>query len=152
MMKFDRPRLLVIKFSESFLFYRDVIGLKVTWGHENDSYASFANQEGKEVVLALFDRQTMAETVGSDHLPADTQAQDRVALIFHVDDVDAEVDRIQARGIKLVAEPKDFPGWGIRSAYLRDPDGNLLELYTGLDRGEWTEGLREAAKKQGAAD
>jgi len=153
MMKFDRPRLLVVKFTECFLFYRDVIGLKVTWGGENDVYASFSNQESKEeVVLALFDRQTMAETVGADHLPMDTQAQDRVALIFHVDDVDVEVDRIQARGIKLVAGPKDFQGWGIRSAYLRDPDGNLLELYSDLDREEWTEGLREAANKQGAAD
>ena len=151
-MKFDRPRLLVVKFTECFLFYRYVIGLKVTWGDENDSYASFANQEGKEIVLALFDRQTMAETVGSDHLPADTQAQDRIALIFLVDDVDVEVDRIQAREIKLVAEPKDFPGWGIRSAYLRDPDGNLLELYSNLNHEKWTEGLREAAKKQGAAD
>ncbi len=37
MMKFDRPRLLVANFTECFLFYRDVIGLKVTWGDENDS-------------------------------------------------------------------------------------------------------------------
>lgn len=151
-MKFDHPRLLVVKFAECFLFYRDVIGLKVTWGHENDNYASFANQEEPEVVLALFTRQAMAETVGADHLPTDTQAQDRVALVFEVDDVDVEADRIQARGIQLVAGPKDFQGWGIRSAYLRDPDGNLLELYADLDRKEWTEGLREAAKKHGAAD
>ena len=152
MIKFDHPRLLVDKFSECFLFYRDVIGLKVTWGHENDSYASFANQDGKEGVLALFDRQTMAETVGADHLPTDTEAQDRVALIFNVDDVNIEADRIKARGTQLVAGPKDFPGWGIRSTYLRDPDGNLLELYTDLAREEWTEGLREAAKKHGAAN
>jgi predicted enzyme related to lactoylglutathione lyase len=151
-MKFDRPRLLVVKFTECFLFYRDVIGLKVTWGDENDSYASFANQEGKEIVLALFDRQKMAETVGSDHLLEDTQAQDRIALIFHVDDVDVEADQIQARGIQLITGPKDFPGWGIRSAYLRDPDGNLLEMYSNLDHEKWTEGLREAAKKHGAAN
>lgn len=152
MMKFDQPWLLVDKFSGYFLFYRDVIGLKVTWGHENDSYASFANQDEKEVVLVLFDRQTMAETVGADHLPADAQVQDRIPLIFQVDDVDVEVDQIQARGIQLVTGPKDFPGWGIRSAYLRDLDGNLLELYSNLDHEKWTEGLREAAKKQGAAD
>ena len=116
--------------------------LKVTWGDENDVYASFSNQDSEEVVLALFVRQTMAETVGADHLPTDTQVQDRVALIFHVDDVDVEVDRLKALGIQFVAGSKDFPGWGIRSAYLRDPDGNLLELYSDLDREEWTEGLR----------
>ncbi|MCD4802826.1 MAG: VOC family protein [Anaerolineales bacterium] len=152
MIKFGHPRLLVDKFSECFLFYLDVIGLKVTWGHENDSYASFANQDEKEVVLALFDRQTMAETVGADHLPMDTEVQDRVALIFNVDDVNIEADRIKSRGTQLVAGPKDFPGWGIRSTYLRDPDGNLLELYTDLAREEWTEGLQEAAKKHGTAD
>jgi len=152
MMKFDHPRLLVDKFPECFLFYRDVIGLKVTWGHENDSYASFANQDRKEVVLALFSCQEMAESVGTDHLPVDAQVQDKVALIFHVDEVDIEVDRIKALGIKFIAGPKDFPGWGIRSAYLRDPDGNLLELHTDLSRKEWTEGLRAAAKKHGAAD
>ena len=151
-MKFAHPRLLVGKFSECFLFYQDVVGLKVTWGDENDSYASFDNQERKEIVLALFGRQAMAETVFADHLPKNAQAQDRVALIFHVDDVDGEADRIQARGIQLIAEPKDFPGWGIRSTYLRDPDGNLLELYSDLDRAMWTEGLREAAETQGAAD
>ena len=152
MMGFAHPRLLVINFSACFRFYRDMIGLKVTWGDENDSYASFANQEGKETVLALFARKAMAETVGADHLPTDAQAQDRVALIFHVDDIDAEADRIQARGIHLIAKPKDFPGWGIRSAYLRDPDGNLLELYSDLDREEWTAGLRDAAKKHGPVD
>jgi len=103
-------------------------------------------------VLALFDRQTMAETVGADHLPMDTEVQDRVALIFNVDDVNIEADRIKSRGTQLVAGPKDFPGWGIRSTYLRDPDGNLLELYTDLAREEWTEGLQEAAKKHGTAD
>ena len=24
--------------------------------------------------------------------------------------------------------PTDFPDWGMRSAYLRDPDGHLIEL------------------------
>jgi len=38
----------------------------------------------------------------------------------------------------------------MRSAYLRDPDGNLLELCSDLDRKEWTEGLQDAAKKYGA--
>ena len=103
-------------------------------------------------MLALFAGQTMAESVGTDHLPVDAQIQDKVAIIFRVDKVDAEVDRIKALGIQFVAEPKDFPGWGIRSAYLREPDGNLHELYSDLNREEWTEGLRESAKKHGAVD
>lgn len=41
-------------------------------------------------------------------------------------DLDAACERLRARGIALLVEPRSFP-WG-RSAYLRDPDGRLVEL------------------------
>ncbi len=53
-------------------------------------------------------------------------------LIVTVEDVDASVERLQAQGVQFLTDPRDFPGWGIRSAYLRDPDGNLIELYSDL--------------------
>lgn len=31
--KISNVRLLVVKFDETFLFYRDVLGFKVTWGN-----------------------------------------------------------------------------------------------------------------------
>jgi hypothetical protein len=34
--------------------------------------------------------------------------------------------------------------WGLRVAYIRDPDGNLLELMRQLLPGEWSQWLREA--------
>jgi lactoylglutathione lyase len=46
-MKIDHVRLLVVNFVECFRFYRDVIGLKVLWGDEADSYASFVSQAGE---------------------------------------------------------------------------------------------------------
>ena len=70
-MKFDRPRLLIANFPECFRFYRDLMGLEVTWGDENDSYASFTDGEGDENVLALFKRQAMAEVVGTSELASD---------------------------------------------------------------------------------
>lgn len=51
-------------------------------------------------------------------------------------------------GIAFELDPQDFPDWGIRSAYLRDPDGNRLELHSALDRSKWSEGLTEAAREQ----
>ncbi len=116
-MRFAHPRLLVANFTETFLFYQNIAGLKVIWGDENNCYASFANRDGKKPVLALFARQAMAEAVDVAHLPTDARTQDQVALVFHMDDVDAEANRLKARGIRLVPAPKDFPGWGIRSAY-----------------------------------
>jgi catechol 2,3-dioxygenase-like lactoylglutathione lyase family enzyme len=145
-MRFEHPRLLVKSFAECFLFYRDVMGLKVSWGSEDDSYASFTEQEDEEIVLTLFKRQGMAEVVGTADLPFEAECQDRVALIVSVEDVDATYVDLTSQGIKFITSPQDFPDWGIRSSYLRDPDGNLIELYTGLERSEWSEGLKEASQ------
>jgi catechol 2,3-dioxygenase-like lactoylglutathione lyase family enzyme len=50
--------------------------------------------------------------------------EDHYALA--VDDLDVTCDGLRASGIAFLAEPQDYP-WG-RSAYLRDPDGRLVEL------------------------
>jgi len=146
-MHLAHPRLLVANFAETFRFYRDVMGFKVTWGHEGDSYASFAHREGKATTLALFHRQAMAEVVGYSGLPRDAVCQDRAMLIVTVEDVDATVERLQAQGVQFLADPQDFPDWGIRSAYLRDPDSNLIELYSDLPPARCSEGLLELACK-----
>jgi catechol 2,3-dioxygenase-like lactoylglutathione lyase family enzyme len=43
-----------------------------------------------------------------------------------VDDLDGACAALSASGRAFLAEPRDYP-WG-RSAYLRDPDGRLVEL------------------------
>ena len=48
-------------------------------------------------------------------------------LEFLVPDVDAEFDRL--RDLEFVQEPTTMP-WGNRSIVLRDPDGNLVNLFT----------------------
>ena len=50
--------------------------------------------------------------------------EDHVAV--GVVDVDGACDALRAGGVELLVEPRDYP-WG-RSAYLRDPDGRLVEL------------------------
>lgn len=51
--------------------------------------------------------------------------EDHVALF--VDDVDEAYEELRDRGLQFFVEPTDFD-WG-RSAYLRDPDGRLIELH-----------------------
>ncbi len=47
-------------------------------------------------------------------------------LAFTVEDVDQACRRLEEQGITIEVPPKDYY-WG-RSAYLRDPDGQLIEL------------------------
>lgn len=146
-MRLQHPRLLVCKFAECFLFYRDVMGFKVTYGSEGDSYASFTDRGGTEPTIALFIRQAMAEVVGTSYLPSEAPCQDRFALIVRAENVDAMYEQLQERGVVFMDGPESHPDWGTRSAYFRDPDGNLIEIYTGLDRSEWSESLKEASSQ-----
>jgi catechol 2,3-dioxygenase-like lactoylglutathione lyase family enzyme len=50
--------------------------------------------------------------------------EDHWALV--VDDLDGTCDALRGHGVVFLVEPRDYP-WG-RSAYLRDPDGRLVEL------------------------
>ena len=129
MLRHDYNRLLVADFRATFLFYRDVLGFKPTFGDENDVYADFDTGSSS---LALFRRDLMAETVGTTDKPANADCQDRVAFIFHAENVDAACEELKAKGIALITEPQDRPIWGIRTAHFRDPDGNLLEIYSPL--------------------
>ena len=129
MLRHDYNRLLVADFRATFLFYRDVLGFKPTFGDENDVYADFDTGSSS---LALFRRDLMAETVGTTDKPANADCQDRVAFIFHAENVDAAYEELKAKGIALITEPQDRPIWGIRTAHFRDPDGNLLEIYSPL--------------------
>ena len=140
-------RLLVTQFAECVCFYRDILGLTLRWGDENSGYASFEENSSGDPLLALFQRQEMAAAIGTENLPLDAQSQDKVMLIFGVDDVDAEVERIRKLGWKIEQEPRSFPEWGYRGAYLRDPDGTLIELLTGLPAEEWTDELKDADEK-----
>jgi catechol 2,3-dioxygenase-like lactoylglutathione lyase family enzyme len=45
-----------------------------------------------------------------------------------VDDLEAACERLVAAGASIVWAPRDAPQPGARMAYVRDPDGNLIEL------------------------
>jgi predicted enzyme related to lactoylglutathione lyase len=85
----------------------------------------------------------MAEAVGTLSLPVRAEAQDRLALIFETEDLDSTIEQMRARGGNIIVEPQSRPDWGIRVAYLRDPDGNLIEVNSPMPHEEWTEELKE---------
>ncbi len=127
--RFSHTRLLVNNFKDCFVFYRDMMGFKPTWGSEDDTYASF---DTGDVSLALFVRQAMSEAIASTGLPPEAKSQDTVCLCFEVENVDTTCQKLKEKGVGLVAEPADRPDWGIRTAHFRDPAGNLIEISQGL--------------------
>lgn len=120
-------RLLVRDFAANYRFYRDVMGFTVAFGEEHDVYADFKTGE---VTIALFDRGAMAEAIGTTDLPSTATVQDSVALCFAVENVDAACADLRAKGVTLVTEPQDRSEWMIRTAHFRDPEGNLLEVFS----------------------
>jgi uncharacterized glyoxalase superfamily protein PhnB len=52
-----------------------------------------------------------------------------VILEFIVEDVDAEYERLRGRVAEFVTVPTTMP-WGNRALLFRDPDGNLVNLFT----------------------
>lgn len=124
-MRFAQVRLLVRDFEMCFRFYRDVMRFPVTFGGEDEGYADF---DAGEVTLALFPRSLMARSIGADDVVDVTGGQDRVAICLGVDDVDATMRDLQARGAVFVSGPIDQPFWELRVAHLRDPDGTLIEI------------------------
>lgn len=122
-----RIRLLVRKFKDCFQFYHEILGLPVVAGNESGPYAEF---DTGTFLLALFNQELMAQVIGTTHKPIQLDCQDQIALIFEVQDVDNTYNLLKNQGIKFVTEPTDRPAWGLRTAHLRDPDNNLIEIYT----------------------
>jgi catechol 2,3-dioxygenase-like lactoylglutathione lyase family enzyme len=129
-MRLSQIRLLVDDFAACRDFYRDVLGLELTLETEGEFYAQFI-KEG--VFLGLYKRQMMAAVVGTGGGDSRRAEQDTVLLGFEVDDVDHTVEALRAKGAEFVKGPQDQAEWFMRVAHLRDPDGNLIELFHALE-------------------
>ncbi|MCG6137391.1 MAG: VOC family protein [Nostoc sp. LLA-1] len=123
-------RLLVSNFKDCFLFYRDVLGFNIDWGDENSWYAELHTGDG--IKLALFKKDLMAEAVPSAYLPSANDCHNKVALVFAVDSVDELYQYLKEKNVTVVTQPQDRPTWGLRTAHFRDPDGNLIEIFSNL--------------------
>jgi predicted enzyme related to lactoylglutathione lyase len=86
----------------------------------------FAEIRTGTIVLAIASTETVA-TLGSH--PPTPGANNSVIIEFLVTDVDAEFARLRDALDDIVLEPTTMP-WGNRSTLFRDPDGNLVNLFS----------------------
>jgi lactoylglutathione lyase len=122
--KLSQVRLLVDDFPGCYRFLQDSLGLECTMGDSDDNYASFSAGTG---TVAVFRRAAQADVVDI------RDAGDAALVVFEVEDVDAEVARL---GDLVVGGPVSKAEWGGRVAYVRDPDGNLFELFQTIPMSE----------------
>jgi lactoylglutathione lyase len=106
-------------------FYRDVLGLEHRFTDE--AYAEFSTGPTK---LALFPRDRLPDLLGRE-VPAGSSLDGEV--LFLVDDVDGEAERLRAAGVEILTGPLDRP-WGHRTVHLLDPDGLVIELAQEIPR------------------
>ncbi len=129
-LEFARLRILVDDFARSWTFYRDVLGLTPVKGHGEPPYGEFVSGAG--AMVSLFDRRRMADALGPAGPAIDVPVSDRSLLVFETPDVDEFYRRLVADRVPIVAGPTDRPDWQLRTLHLRDPDGYLIEIYSGL--------------------
>lgn len=102
-------------------FYQRLTGGTAVWANE-----LFAEIHTGGCRLAIGSEQTVALFAAGSAEPA---ANRSMIIEFLVDDIDAEQARLRDLIGEPVAGPQDLP-WGNRSLLFRDPDGNLINLFT----------------------
>jgi len=119
--------LIVEDLDRALHFYTRVLGLRL--GHRSGDYAQLDTGATR---FALYTRSAMAETL-SIPLAVPAANAPGFEIGFKVADVDAAFSELVARGAPAVVPPTDR-FWGQRTAYVRDPDGHLVELAQDLRR------------------
>jgi catechol 2,3-dioxygenase-like lactoylglutathione lyase family enzyme len=92
-------------------FYRDVLGMELTYGGPDGVFSSFRTPEAEYPILNL-------EQGGP--------TTDWGRMIFHVADVDSWWSHLKEKGFDP-DQPRDA-SWGERYFHVRDPDGHELSF------------------------
>lgn len=120
-MRFVSTRIITADVDRLVTFYEMVTEVVAVWG--NELFAEIPTPVG---TLAIGSEKTVPLFGQGSAEPA---ANRTAILEFLVDDVDAEFARLRERLADVVTEPTTMP-WGNRALLFRDPDGNLVNLFT----------------------
>ncbi len=115
---------------EMVRFYRDVLGLKIKV--EVGDYVEF---ESEGVRFSICHRNELVKATGHPEFKESRRGQS-FELAFPLatpEEVDLAYSEIIAKGASSIKEPSNMP-WGQRTAFFADPDGNIHELFSDLNK------------------
>lgn len=107
-------------------FYRDVIGLELKNWDGSGPYAEF-HHEG--IRFSMYLRRELPHLLQQrPTYPPGLNGTFELAIdLPRFEDVDPEYERLVSAGAYPVYAPRNEP-WGMRSAMVADPEGNLIEI------------------------
>jgi len=120
-MNFVSVRIITSNIRGLVAFYEQVLGIAPVWYTED-----FAEVGTASAKLAIGSTRTLAFFGQDVARPASNHS---AILEFRVDDVDRHFETLKPNLPDVVQAPTTMP-WGNRSLLLRDPDGNLVNLFT----------------------
>jgi predicted enzyme related to lactoylglutathione lyase len=120
-MEFASIRIITADVDRLAAFYELVTGATAT--RPAPVFAEIRTTAG---TLAIGSTATVAMLGAAAPSPASNSS---VIVEFLVDDVDGEFARLRSGLTDVVLEPTTMP-WGNRSTLFRDPDGNLINLFS----------------------
>ena len=123
-MRFGYTILYVADVAESLDFYERALGQRRRFVHESGQYAEL---DTGETALALAAHELAAANVPGVYRADIGSARPAFEVCFVTDNVQRAFDRAITEGAESVSPPQTKP-WGQDVAYIRDPDGNLVEL------------------------
>ena len=105
----------------SIRFYTENLGLKFVSRREirqNNAEIAFLKDEGGGAIELTHwrDKKTLTEGDNFDH------------IAFGVDEVEATIKQLREKGVTIAMEPYSLQGSSSKIAFIKDPDGNWLEL------------------------
>jgi uncharacterized glyoxalase superfamily protein PhnB len=123
-MNFKQSRLVTEDVERLTGFYEMLTGAKAEV--LNSGYVEFQHNPCAGLAIAA---STVTQFYGEGTLDAANNRS--LVLDFEVEDVDAQYARLKPKVAEWVQKPKTMP-WGNRSILFRDPDGNLINMFTAV--------------------
>jgi catechol 2,3-dioxygenase-like lactoylglutathione lyase family enzyme len=117
--------LLVKNMPAALAFYHETLGFLIA-----SNLGQFVELDASQnFLLALFERRAMQE--GEPSIPVQPPAAEgqHAVLAFEIESLDQFCEGLLSKGVQFAGALTNHPEWGLRTAFLYDPDGNLLCLY-----------------------